>query len=144
MMKILENLSRRSEYGGAALLVVDTQNDFLHPSGLMTRQGLTKSNTTALDCFLQKCRELIQTARTHGIPVFYVVTALRPDHSDSSLTPAWRERGLDSGTGFLTEGSWGAQIVEELAPAQDDYVLTKKGHGAFFGTTLDLTLSNLG
>src|SRR5262245_9092801 len=143
-MKILENLSRRSEYGGAALLVVDTQNDFLHPSGLMTKQGLIKPNTTALDRFVQKCLALLQTARSHGIPVFYVVTALRRDHSDSSLAPAWRERGLGCETGFLTEGSWGAQIVEGLAPAQDDYVLTKKGHGAFFGTTLDRILSNLG
>jgi len=35
------------------------------------------------------------------------------------------------------EGTWGWQIVDELAPAQDDVVLRKLRYDAFYGTPLD-------
>ncbi|MGH7848041.1 MAG: cysteine hydrolase family protein [Candidatus Binatia bacterium] len=144
MAQILENLNRRFADGRAAVIIVDAQNDFLHPEGLMAKRGQTPPDQTTLDRFVQNCRELARSARNQGLPVFHAVTSLRADHSDSALAPAWRERGLGPESGFLIEGSWGAQIIAELAPEKGDYVLAKKGHGAFRDTLLDRTLTNLG
>jgi nicotinamidase-related amidase len=144
MNTILQNLQRRSELGKAAVIVVDAQNDFLHPSGLMAKKGQIRLDESAVELFLRNCRAVIQEARVQKLPVFYAVTVLRPDHADSALCPVWRERGLGPENGFLVEGSWGAQIVDGLAPEPGDHVIVKKGHGAFAGTNLDRTLSNLG
>jgi nicotinamidase-related amidase len=56
---------------------------------------------------------LLQFARAHGIRVVYS----QDTHRD--------------------EGTWGWQIVDELAPAQDDVVLRKLRWDAFYGTPLD-------
>lgn len=144
MVRIIENINRRSEEGRDAVIIVDAQNDFLHASGIMAKQGMIMCNEVARKQFVQNCREVIRAARDKGFPVFYVVTVLRPDHSDSSLSLTWRERGLGPETGFLVEGSWGSEILDDLTPEKGDYVVTKKGHGAFRDTTLDRTLSNLG
>ena len=39
---------------------------------------------------------------------------------------------------------WGAQIIDQLRPTQDDFVVTKKGYGGFTGTSLNGVLHNLG
>ena len=41
-------------------------------------------------------------------------------------------------------GTWGAKVVEELEPNDDDFVVTKRRYSAFFGTDLDLLLRELG
>ncbi len=144
MAQILESLNRRSEQGKAAVIIVDTQNDFLHPAGLMARQGEIKLEELALQRFVGNCQALMQAARDQRLPVFHSVTSLRSDHSDSALSPRWRERGLGPESGFLVEGSWGGQFIDGLTPKPGDYVLEKKGHGAFRDSVLDRTLTNLG
>jgi ureidoacrylate peracid hydrolase len=45
---------------------------------------------------------------------------------------------------FIVEGSWGAEIVDELAPKASEHRVVKKGFGGFDHTELDLVLHNLG
>jgi nicotinamidase-related amidase len=55
--------------------------------------------------------------------------------------------GLQPGAGNSThcvEGTWGAEIVDELKPRQGDHLIAKKGFGAFANTQLDTVLRNLG
>jgi nicotinamidase-related amidase len=144
MAQILDNLNRRFTDGRAAVIIVDAQNDFLQPAGLMAKREQNPPDQTALNRFVKNCQELARAARNQGLPVFHAVTSLRADHTDSALSSMWRERGLGPESGFLVEGSWGAEIIPELAPEKSDYVLTKKGHGAFRDTLLDRTLTNLG
>ena len=47
-----------------------------------------------------------------GRPVVFVKQVLRPDHGDAILPPGWKRLGLDAASGFLAEGSWGAELVD--------------------------------
>lgn len=144
MEAIFENLAGRAKAGRAALIFVDVQNDFLHPSGLFARQGYFDFDENARATFVKNNRELLEAARKEGIEIVFVKTSLRADHRDSALSSRWYEHGLTAESGFLVEGSWGCDFLEEIRPEKDDFVVVKKGHGAFVGTSLDRLLTNLG
>ena len=40
------------------------------------------------------------------------------------------------------EGTWGAQIVDELQPQESEHLIAKKGFGGFSNTPLDTVLRN--
>ena len=40
----------------------------------------------------------------------------------------------------MAEGSWGAKVVDELAPHDGEHVVVKKGFGGFSNTPLDTIL----
>jgi nicotinamidase-related amidase len=42
------------------------------------------------------------------------------------------------------EGTWGAQIVDELQPQEGEHLIAKKGFGGFSNTPLDTVLGNMG
>ena len=74
---------------------------------------------------LPAIRALLELARAHGMRVYSQDT-----HRDGD--PEWRIWPKHA-----REGSWGWEIVDELAPARDDVVLRKLRYDAFYGTPLD-------
>jgi nicotinamidase-related amidase len=128
----------------SALLLIDFQNDFLHPEGLCHRLGLAAYAEEETEVVVENARRLIAQMKVTGRPVIWVKTVLRPDHLDSALPPGLQDLGLAANNGFLVDGSWGAEIVDAVKPEADDLVLTKKGPSAFQFTYLDRLLSNLG
>ena len=42
------------------------------------------------------------------------------------------------------EGTWGAQIIDELKPQDGEHLVVKKGFGGFANTPLDTILRNMG
>jgi nicotinamidase-related amidase len=42
------------------------------------------------------------------------------------------------------EGTWGAQIIDDLKPKEGEHLVVKKGFGGFSNTPLDTVLRNLG
>jgi ureidoacrylate peracid hydrolase len=129
----------------AALLIIDMQNDFIHPDGFVRKSsrgiGVADDSLELLKTPIPCIKQLAQTFRATGREVIYVYTAWQPDYSDIALPlrkmgPKAREQGA------LVIGSWGAQIIEELSPEKGDLMLMKKAYGAFFQTSLDRTLRN--
>ena len=101
-----------------ALLVVDMQNDFVREGG-----GLLVPDAKAT---IPAIRMLLELARANGVRVVYS----QDTHRDGD--PEWR-----IWPEHAREGSWGWEIVDELAPAPDDVVLRKPRYDAFYGTPLD-------
>jgi nicotinamidase-related amidase len=70
---------------------------------------------------------------------------LKPVYSDAAF-PYWRLR-MEPGGGNRThcvEGTWGAQIIDDLTPQEGEHLVVKKGFGGFSNTPLDTVLRNLG
>jgi len=101
-----------------ALVVVDMQNDFVREGG-----GLLVPDAKAT---IPAIRMLLELARANGVRVVYS----QDTHRDGDLEwRIWPEHAR--------EGSWGWEIVDELAPAPDDVVLRKPRYDAFYGTPLN-------
>jgi ureidoacrylate peracid hydrolase len=133
------------DLSGSALILIDFQNDVLHPDGPVYRRGLATLPPAQRPAALANAARLVERFARAGRPVIWVNTILRPDHLDSALAPATRdEQGLTPESGFLAEGSWGAEVLAEVQPPSDALVVVKKGHSAFQFTPLDRLLSNLG
>ncbi len=130
----------------SALIVVDMQNDFLHANGgfgcLARSHPERRIDMAFLASTIPNAKRLIEAFRAAGRPVVYIAHVLKPDFSDAAF-PYWRGAALRETT-FLAEGTWGAQIVDELAPRKEEHFVIKKGFGGFANTPLDTILRNLG
>ncbi len=117
----------------AALLIIDMINEFVHPEGKLFVPGAPAS-VPRLAAVLAACR------RT-AVSVIHVVRQHRPDGSDveSVRQEAFRHLG-----GFCLPGSWGTQVIPELAPLPEEVLLIKRGWSAFQGTGLQQVLRRLG
>ena len=132
------------ELDRVALLLVDLQRDLLHEGGALARGRLPSLDPEEVQLLVQTCQELVATMRAAGRPIVWVKTELRPDYADSAMAPVWLEQRRAVVGTFLTQGSWGAELMDGLTAEPDDYVVVKKGHSAYSDTHLDRLLSNIG
>lgn len=123
-----------------ALLLIDLQNDFIHPQGAYARGGQSNPDIAGLpvrlkplaDAFRARAGLIVATLFTlptgrGGEPVMSAhLKALRP----------FLKRG-----DFAT-GSWGQQLVDELAPA--DVTVEKIAYSAFYMSRLEWMLRKCG
>ena len=119
----------------AALLLIDVQNGIWNDAEHGKRPHFYES---ARDVVIPNLQRLIAAARRGGAEVIYTVI--------ESLTRDGRDRSLDyklSGFHF-PKGSWEAQVLAAVAPADDDIVLPKTSSGLFNSTNFDYVLRNLG
>ena len=107
-----------------AVVVVDMQNDFVRKGGKLYVPDAEKT--------IGPIRKLLDKARVKGVRVIYTQDwHLRNDPEFE----VWGEH--------CVEGTWGADIVDELKPMQGDVVVRKRRYDAFFGTDLDYLLRHV-
>lgn len=129
-----------------ALLIIDTQNDFLHDDGYLGKvlQKEIGFNLRIRREMIPQIKRLAEAMREVGAPVIYCQTVLEPDYADLGIPidelhlPRARELK------FMVKGTWGSQIVEELTPQRGDYVVDAKCWSKFRYTPLELILRNKG
>ncbi len=134
-----------------ALIVVDMQNAFASPGGMLDLAGVDVSPAADV---VANARLVCEAAREAGLPVVYLTIGYPPDLSTAggpdSPNPRkelalclMRERPELRGK-LLTFGTWDFQIVDALAPAPADTVIVKSRYSGFFGTNLDSVLRGRG
>ena len=101
-----------------ALVVVDMQNDFVREGGDLL--------VPDAEATIPAIRALLDLARTDRMRVVYIQDTHREDDPEWRIWPE-----------HAREGSWGWQIVDELAPTRGDIVLRTLRYDAFYGTPLD-------
>jgi ureidoacrylate peracid hydrolase len=124
------------------LIVVDVQNDFVHPAGMVGRAG---RDMTPLLQAVEAINHLVDRARAASVPVVYV----RVTHSPIVDNPAYRARyearGMSVEDLLCADGSWGAELYEGLRPpAESEIVVTKHAYDGFAVEALRAYLSVLG
>ena len=121
MSNRVKDAGNRSRY---AIVSTDLQNEFLDGGSMSCRRIYN---------IIEPLRAMLERARAMGIPVIYVRDS---HHRNDPELEIWPDHCL--------EGTWGAQIIEQLTPAQGDYVLKKNYFNGFIGTKLQNTLKKLG
>ena len=116
-----------------SLLLIDLQNEFLHPDG-----KLASDFPAAAQGMLDAVRRLVNWAREGGMPVIWARLAFRPGNYDAVHDSMGRALGA------LVDGTWGAEILDGLGRRDDDVIITKKRPSAFFQTDLIFVLRGLG
>ena len=117
------------------LLCVDMQNDFCLPEAVLCVKG-------AMRC-LPKVIEAVDVARSHGVPVIWVI---REHHPSGVDVERYREHlyDADRGTGATVSGRPGAALVAGLSAAPGELIISKKRFSAFMHTHLDSLLRRMG
>jgi ureidoacrylate peracid hydrolase len=128
-----------SSSSSTAVLVVDMQNDNLHPDGAFASSGA--ADHAASQDVVRNVRRALDAARTAGTPVFHNRIVVYPQREvGGSNAPIFRMLGPES----LKLGTWDAAIVDGLVPREDEIVLDRMRMSAFAGSSLDAMLRNLG
>ena len=139
---------KRPNIARSALLIVDMQNDFLHPDGgfahLARENPDAKIDMEFLRSTIPQVVRLADAFRNAGRPVIYIAHILKADYSDAQF-PYWRATiGSQShNRTFITEDTWGAEIVDELKRRDGEHLVIKKGFGSFSNTPLDTIMRNM-
>lgn len=139
--RVCETLDEVLDPDRCAVLCIDIQNDAMRPEGKIARAGNDISGMLEI---LPRCEQLIADARALGVPVVHVITiTLTEGRSDS---PSWlRAKGaMVAETEFFLDGTWGAEICEEVAPHAGEPIVVKHRSSGFRGTDLDMILRGQG
>jgi len=87
---------------------------------------------------------LMQSARAHKVPVVYCNAEFRADRKGTARNCSLIAT-LTKDPDHMLSGSPSAEVIPELAPRAEDLVLTRfHGLSPFTGTSLDVTLRNMG
>lgn len=123
-----------------ALLMVDLQNDFLHPAGVYGRAGQASPAIAALPDKLRPLADNVK--RAGGVSVATLFTLVPGRGGEPILSPHLKRLRPFLGRGDFTPGGWGQQLVDTLAPA--DIAIEKVAYSAFYMTRLEWVLRKTG
>lgn len=137
----------------AALIIIDMQNDFCSPDGWIASLGIDVAYGQNV---IEPINRVSRAFRAQGMPVIWVNWGVRPDRLNlsSSTRHPFNTNGTQPGLGgefngprgkhhVLTEGSWGAELVDGIEQADNDIHISKHRISGFWDTPLDSILRNL-
>jgi len=135
----------------SAFVVVDMQNDFCAKGGYLDYRGVDYTQDRKP---IAPINAVVAPLRSAGVPIVWLNWGVRADllNASPALLHAHAPTGTGAGLGeaipgggpILRDGSWGAQIVDELVPDPRDIRVTKYRYSGFWDTPLDTILRNLG
>jgi nicotinamidase-related amidase len=109
-----------------ALLIIDMLNDFIREDGKLYLGNSGGKIISPIQNELEKFRK-------EKNPVFYICDCHRPDDKEFNLFPP-----------HCLSGTEGANIIEELKPSKNDFMIQKRRYSGFFQSDLDISLRDDG
>jgi ureidoacrylate peracid hydrolase len=134
-----------------AALVVDMQNAFAAPGGMTERWGSDPAQVNEPIANIRRLTEAVRRAKSR---VVYLCHVFSPDLHESGGPGSanWRKSLIvrdavkhpETRDTLPIRGTWGVEVIPELAPRFGEPVVEKIRHNGFFQTNLDATLQTLG
>lgn len=124
-----------------AVVLIEYQNDFTSEGGALHGAVEAVMDKTGM---LDNTKRVVEAARAAGATVMHAPITFAPGYNEISAHPYGILKGVVDGNAFV-QGSWGAAIVDDLAPAEGDIVIEgKRGLDTFASTNLDFILRSKG
>ena len=145
--KIYDSFEELLDPSHTAVIVVDMQNDLVSREGFLDKVG---EDVSANRHIIEPIRTVINGARQAGMLIVYIQYTMDTGHA--LATPAWvhqggvleymgeRKRSYRVDMEGCFEGTWGWEVIPELAPEPGDVCVRKNNMGGFWGTNLDKVL----
>ena len=124
-----------------AVVLIEYQNDFTSEGGSLhdAVKGVMEQ-----EHMLPNSVETVEKARELGATIIHAPITFTPDYHELSPTPYGILKGVVDSKSFR-KGTWGAEIVQDLTPTEQDIVVEgKRGLDAFASTNLDFILRSRG
>lgn len=122
------------------LLIVDLQNDFLHPDGAYARGGQANADIAALPARLLPVANAVRAKG--GWIVSTQFTLVPGKGGEPFISSHLKQMRPFLAKGDFAPGSWGQALVDELQPA--DLTIEKVAYSAFYMTRLEWVLRKAG
>lgn len=139
------------DVAATALVVVDMQNDFLHPEGWFAARGIDSAPVTAVVPAIER---LTKAIRRTGVPVIWLNWGIRPDRANipasfvakgrSARAPNYAEPSPSGRGRILVRDEWGAATIEQLTVDPADIVVHKHRLSGFWDNEFDSILRQRG
>jgi ureidoacrylate peracid hydrolase len=124
-----------------AVLLIEYQNDFTSDGGVL--HGAVEAVMDKTD-MLENTRRVVEASRQAGATVMHAPITFAEGYNELSSHPYGILKGVVDGNAFVKD-SWGAAIVDSLAPQPGDIVIEgKRGLDTFASTNLDFILRSKG
>lgn len=119
-----------------AFIIVDLQNDFLHPDGAYGRAGKSEPAIAALPSRVRPVADAVRAAG--GIIVSTQFTLVPGRGGEPMIADHLKKLRPFLSKGDFQPGGWGHRLVDELQPA--DFSIEKVAYSAFYMTRLEWVL----
>jgi nicotinamidase-related amidase len=126
---------------GAALVLVDVQNDFCASDGKSAQWG---ADLSAVDPAVDRIERLCAAAREAGIPVVFISLVTAPETDSPAMIDFYARQGMEpSSVALCRKATVGADYYR-VAPLPEDIEVRKQRYSGFVGTNLELALKSNG
>ncbi|GAA3340957.1 pyrimidine utilization protein B [Amorphoplanes nipponensis] len=124
-----------------AIVLIEYQNEFVSDGGALHNAVAPVMDKTGM---LANTVALVDAARAAGVTIMHAPITFAPGYGELSRHPYGILKGVVDGNAFV-KGTWGAAIVDDLAPAEGDILIEgKRGLDTFASTNLDFILRSRG
>jgi ureidoacrylate peracid hydrolase len=124
-----------------AVVLIEFQNDFTSDGGVLHDAVSAVMEKTDM---LANTRKVVDRAHQAGATVMHAPISFAEGYGEINPHPYGILKGVVDGNAFVKD-SWGAAIVDQLAPEAGDIVIEgKRGLDAFASTNLDFILRSKG
>ncbi|HZD42301.1 MAG TPA: cysteine hydrolase [Terriglobales bacterium] len=123
------------------LLVVDMQNGFCGLGGTFNRFGF---NIAPYRSIIPRLQNLIGEMRRFGVPIYYSKAIREKSGLDCidrvhRIIPESRRERIEK-LPLCVRGTWDSDIIDEIRPEPDDFIVEKRRDSVFQDTEFDLWL----
>ncbi|KAK9320317.1 Isochorismatase-like protein [Lipomyces orientalis] len=137
----------------SALIVVDMQNDFLHPDGWFPAKGIDAGPLLGAVPMVERLTNLL---RKLEVPVIWLNWGIRPDCANiphgvmargtvyGSKPPGYGDMSSNGRGRILVKGDWGSQTLDQLTVGNEDLTIYKHRLSGFWDSELDSVLRKKG
>jgi nicotinamidase-related amidase len=123
-----------------APLIVDLQNDFLHPDGAYGRAGQSAPEIAALPAVLKPLADLVRAKGGWIVSTHFTLVPAKG--GEPIVSPHLKALRPFLTKGDFLPGTWGHALVDALQPA--DLSVEKVAYSAFYQTRLEWVLRKCG
>jgi len=150
---VYENLKEILNPKHTALLIVDMQNGLASLEGYTAKQG--DISVAHQQSIIPNIQLLLETARITGVRVVHIRVVSEENMAFSSPASLysgkkmvhfgayWGHPGKEtrkSNRTIMIDGSWESEIVKELTPTKDEFIVRKYTNTAFINTPMNQVL----